>query len=258
VTGARIVELEGGTNFRDAGGYPTADGRSVRWGHVYRSGALHRLTDDDLHAVAKLGIRVVFDLRREVECERAPSRLPASVDRRHLPIGGESSRTKEQYDLLVAGRLAEVTSDFLVDVYDDLCGIGATTFGSVLTGMAEPDGTPALVHCTAGKDRTGVAIALLLSVLGVDDELILDDYELSTEHFTERQLDRLPGGSDAARVSPEHFRVLFGAPRHALASALTTLRRRHGSIERYLVDEAGVDPAVFDVLRARLLEDAHA
>jgi protein-tyrosine phosphatase len=255
VTQLRIIELEGGTNFRDAGGYAIAGGRRVRWGQVYRSAALHRLTDDDLRAVEQLGIRVVYDLRRDVECERWPSKLPASVARRHLPIGGESSRTKEQYDLLIAGKLTEVSNDFLVQVYDDLCGMGARNFGEVLTALADPEGTPALVHCTAGKDRTGMAIALLLAVLGVDDETILDDYELSAEHYTERQMGRLVGTLDTAGVDPEHYRTLFGAPRHAMASALDNLRSRHGSIERYLIDEGGVAPVVFDTLRDRLVED---
>jgi protein-tyrosine phosphatase len=130
----------------------------------------------------------------------------------------------------------------------------APTFGRLLTLLAEPDGTPALFHCTAGKDRTGVGAASLLSVLGVGDAAILDDYELSAVHYTEREIARLQRKLEDAGIDVERYRAVFGAPRHAMATLLATLGERYGSVEGYLQQEAGVAPEVFSELRSRLVE----
>ena len=182
------------------------------------------------------------------------SMLPDRVRCEQLPILGTAAKTKELTDLIVAGRLGELPPDFLGRVYEAMVEVEAPTFGQLLTGLAEPDGLPALVHCTGGKDRTGVAAALLLSVLGVDEATILDDYELSATHYTEGQLATLRRRSADASVDVERYRVVFGAPRDTMATLLATLRERHTSVEGFLVDEAGVAPEVFSELRVRLVE----
>ena len=252
--GERLVALEGGTNFRDLGGYRTVDGGRVRWGLVFRSAALHRLTAADLATLGQLGLRVVYDLRGDEERERAPSLLPDQVRSELLPIGGTAAKTKELTDLFVQGKLADVPPDFLVRMYEAMAEVSAPTFGQLLARLAEPGGLPALFHCTAGKDRTGIGAALLLSVLGVDEETILDDYELSAAHYTDRQLAALRLRLAEAGIDAERYRVVFGAPRHAMATLLAMLRQRYGSVEEYLVDEGGVTHEVFTELRARLVE----
>ena len=252
----RVIALEGGTNFRDLGGYPTTDGGRVRWGRVFRSAALHRLTPSDLAAIERLGLRAVYDLRGDEERDGAPSVLPGGVRCVLLPIGGAAAKTQELTDLVLAGKLGEVPSDFLARIYEAMSEVAAPTFGRLLTGLADPDGSPALVHCTAGKDRTGMGAALLLSVLGVDEETILDDYELSAAHYTDRQLARLRPKLADAGIDAARYRAVFGAPRHALAALLATLRARYRSVEGYLEEEAGVAPEVFTHLRARLVEVA--
>lgn len=255
-TGSRIVVLEGGSNFRDIGGYRTTQGTtqggSVRWGRVYRSAALDRLTGTDLATVERLGLRVVYDLRGEQERERAPSTLPVGLSCQSHPIGGAASQTRQLTDLLVEGRVEALPPDFLERIYGGMADAAATTFGRLLTALAQPAGTPALIHCTAGKDRTGMSVALLLTVLGVAESDILDDYELSAIHFTEGIVARLKlrdADVDISRLMP-----VLGAPRHAMASLLAKLRERHGSVEGYLVAEAGVSPAVLEELRIQLVE----
>ncbi|MCK9931189.1 tyrosine-protein phosphatase [Frankia sp. Mgl5] len=250
----RLVRLEGAVNVRDLGGYPTMDGGRVRWGRVYRSAALHRLTAADLATVEQLGLRVVYDLRTEAEIERAPSLLPGGVRCERLAIGGSAARTRELTDLVVAGRLAEVPPDFLTRVYDAMAETGAPTFGRLLTGLAEPDATPALFHCTAGKDRTGVAAALLLSLLGVDEAVILDDFELSAVHYTDPKMARLRRRLDGTDVDVERYRAVFGAPREALGTLLAALTERHGSVQGYLEEAAGTAPDLPERLRAQLVE----
>jgi len=256
VAAERLVLLEGAANFRDLGGYRTAHGGRTRWGLVFRSDALHRLTTEDLAQIGRLGLRVVYDLRRPQERERAPSALPEEVRRELVAVGGSSGETKEIVDQILDQEVDAIDDGFLVQAYQQMAETAATTFGQVLTGLTDPDGLPALFHCTAGKDRTGMTAALLLSVLGVDETAVLDDYELSATHWTTQQMDRLRPRFEEAGVDLERFRGLFGAPRHAMAALLATLHDRYGSVERYLVDRADVAPEVLDELRARLVQPA--
>ena len=248
----RIVHLDGGTNFRDVGGYPALDGGQVRWGRVYRSGALHRLTERDLTTVDELGLRTVYDLRRDEERRVNPSILPAGVAIERLPIGGAAAKTRELTDLLAEGRMAELPSDFLERIYESMAEAAAPMFGQLLRGLAEPGGTPALIHCTAGKDRTGLSIAFLLAALGVGEPDILDDYELSAIHFTGPMIARLKENDPG--VDLDRYQPVLGAPRQALASLFVKLTERYGSVDSYLTQEASVTPEVFAQLRAQLVE----
>lgn len=256
VAAERLVPLEGTFNFRDLGGYRTDGGGRTRWGLVFRSDALHRLTTEDLAVIGRIGLRVVYDLRRDAERERAPSALPDDIRRELVSIGGEAGETKEILDRILDGEFEAIDDEFLVDAYVRMADSAATTFGRVLTGLTDPDGLPALFHCSAGKDRTGMTAALLLSVLGVDESTVLDDYELSAAYYTEQQMDRVRPTFEEAGIDLERFRGLFGAPRRAMSTLLDTLHARHGTIERFLVDVAGVAPEVIDDLRARLVQPA--
>src|SRR3954451_18769 len=133
----RLVPLEGARNFRDLGGYPTGDGGRTRWGLVFRSDALHRLTVEDAALVGRLGLRVVYDLRRDVERERMPSvELPdGDVHRVILAIGGAAGETREITDQIFAGEFDTITDDFLVDAYLRMAHQDAPTFATLLTGL---------------------------------------------------------------------------------------------------------------------------
>lgn len=256
VAAERLVPLEGAGNFRDLGGYRTADGGRTRWGLVFRSDALHRLTEADLAAVSGLGLRVVYDLRMDAERSQAPSALPASIRRELLAMGGSAAKTKEITDLFVAGQAAAFPDDFLVHVYQAMADMEAASFGRLLAGLAEPGGLPALFHCTAGKDRTGVSAALLLSVLGVDEATVLDDYELSGLYYTGPQLAKLEAQLAGMGMDASSFRAVLGTPRDAMATLLATLRERWGTVDAYLVKQAGLAPGTLSELRALLVEPA--
>ena len=255
VAAERLVPLEGTLNFRDLGGYRSAGGERVRWGRVFRSDGLSELTDADAAYLRGLGIRTIHDFRHSRERTRAPSRLPDDAGWRlvDLAIGEEVGEQPELIQLVLAGEVREIGIEMMVDIYLDLVRAHAPTFGRLLGHLADGDGLPALFHCAAGKDRTGIAAALLLAVLDVDEETILDDYELSTELRSNRRIEVLRPQLEASGVDVEDVRAFLSAPRPALAAVLEWIDAEHGSVERFLVDAAGVSPDAVSHLRELLL-----
>lgn len=253
VAAERLVPLEGTLNFRDLGGYATQDGRRVRWGRLFRSDGLHGLTDADHELLAAIGLRTVFDLRWDREREVQPSRLPAdSLVVHHLAVG-EDPQGDDLMERIFAGEVDEVPMQRLVEIYDELLDQGGATFATLLTHLSEPDALPAVFHCAAGKDRTGISAALLLRLLGVPEDVVLDDYELSTTYRTHRRLVELRPRFEEAGLDIERFRDYLSAPRPVLAAALERIETDHGGVEGYLRD-GGMDAATPDRLRRLLLE----
>jgi protein-tyrosine phosphatase len=234
----RLIQLEGALNFRDLGGYTAASGRTVRWGRVYRSDALHELTERDLEVIRDLGLRAVYDLRRPTERERQPTAIPDDHGHRvvHLVVGDDPDDTNqpEIIDLILSGELPKADDAFMVDLYVKMLDAGAPAFGRLLTHLTDDEGLPALFHCAAGKDRTGIAAALLLSVLGVDEETVLDDYELSTLYRSAQRIEALRPTIEAAGVDVEDVRPFLSARRPVLEGALLHIEREYGGVESYL------------------------
>jgi protein-tyrosine phosphatase len=253
VVAERRVAVTGTLNFRDLGGYRGTGGRRVRWGRVYRSDNLASVDVAGWTSIADLGVQAVYDLRHDAERDRAPSRAPSGIgiDHHHLPIGGEAAEAPDLIELLSsdAGRF---DLEFMVEMNRTLLNEHAAVFGTLMTQLAEPAHLPAIFHCTAGKDRTGTAAALLLSVLGVSRETVLDDYELTTAYRSVHRIEQLRPRLEQAGIDLEDVRAFLSAPRPALATALEELDKAHGTVEHYLA-EAGVGADVLDQLRANLL-----
>jgi protein tyrosine/serine phosphatase len=230
-------------NFRDVGGYPGHAGRTVRWQRLYRSDSLHRMDDTDREAFAALGIRTVVDLRRPGEVSR-DGRVPASDGLAYRHIHPEHRPWEEiPYD----ERLG--LSRYLADRYLDLADTGAAGIAAAVGIIADQETAPVVVHCVAGKDRTGVVCALTLSTLGVSDADIAADYALSTvasQRYSAWIRSQLPA---ATPPPPAHL----ASPAEAMLLFLAGLRERHGSVEQYLRD-AGVSGYELEALRGHLLE----
>ena len=254
VAAERLVPLEGTMNFRDLGGYRTADGRRVRWGRVFRSDGLHALTDADRAALTGIGVCTVFDLRWQRERDAHPSLLPDDgVVVHHLEVGADLE-AMDPLEAALAGEIDEAPVEQLVEIYEQLLERGAGAFAAVLTTLAEEGTLPAVFHCTAGKDRTGITAALLLRLLGVPDDVVLDDYELTTRYRTQRRLAELRPQFEAAGADIERFLAYISAPREVMAGALERIEQHHGGVEGYLRD-GGMAPETPDRLRELLLED---
>jgi protein-tyrosine phosphatase len=249
----RFVELAGGHNFRDIGGYETASGKRVATGLVYRSGTLARLTDEDQEVIAKLGIRVVCDFRANGERQRRPSRLPEG----DIEIWSRDHEASVG-DLLAAmaapGGSPERSHGLMLDIYRHLAYEQAETFRELFLRLADGP-LPLLFHCSAGKDRTGSATALLLHVLGVPHPVIVEDY-LLTELFFGRMLEIALhdlGSSALHGTAQDIWEPLMRADAAYLETLFATLEARHGGVEGYLRDELRLEDAVLDRIRARLL-----
>jgi len=244
----RRLPFEGANNFRDLGGYPTVGGRWTRWGLVYRSGSLSNLTGPDLVAFGRLGVRTVFDLRGDTERKLEPDPVPSV----HLPVLDELA-TNEGVGLLRATNVQEA-EDAATGVYMGMLTRRAGVYGQLLTRLADPANLPAVVHCTAGKDRTGIAAALLLGALGVERGTVLDDYKLTGEAGV-LDAQALRTALVAAGMAPEIAEVILGVPPTPMARVLDELERRYGGTEAYLLGPAGVGPGDLERLRESLTEE---
>jgi protein-tyrosine phosphatase len=247
LTADRHVALESVFNFRDLGGYAAADGRTVRWRVLYRADGLHRLSGSDLAAVGALGIATVLDLRTAGELEKR-GRWPIDelpVDYRHLPL------IQAIWDPATLPVEAPA-EDFLTARYLEMLQEGGEAIATALGILAREDAYPAVFHCAAGKDRTGMLAAVVLSILGVSDDDIAADYGLSREGMTRMvawiRANR-PQGAEEMQNQPAAF---LGAPPQAMRLVLETVRLEHGSVEGYVAG-LGVGDDVITRVRANLL-----
>ena len=241
----RRVPFEGATNFRDLGGYRTGTGATVRWRKVFRADSLHGLGPDDLVRYEALGLRAVYDLRGEVERQERPD----PVESRHLPVSGRPADAPP-----AEGLTGDDGERILRDLYVGLIEHAAVLIGQLFTGLAADDGLPAVFHCHAGKDRTGVVAALLLEALGVDREAILDDYELTGRYRLRLHQESSYQSLVKLGLSPEAAAGVLTTPRWAMEEALDELDRRHGGIDAYLVGPANVARSDLGRLRQVLLD----
>lgn len=251
----RFLPVTRSFNFRDIGGYATADGRFTRWGQVYRSGSLSALSPEDQAYLRGLGLRLVCDLRSPAEVSQSPDRLPEDegMVAWQRPLHSQQS-SREQVRALRRHR--HTMDGLLFHFYTDvIIEQNAAQVGEILTAVAEEGKRPLLIHCAAGKDRTGMVIALLLLLLGVPEETVLADYSLSNQahEAINQAMERDMRQVLWVGIRPSQLYPVLLADPAILRAALAYLRQRYGSVEAYLHGPAGMKPETLTALRAALL-----
>ncbi|WP_418955361.1 tyrosine-protein phosphatase [Streptomyces tritici] len=231
-------------NFRDLGGYRTGDGRSVRWGRLYRADSLGKLRGEDWERFLELGVRTVIDLRYPWEIE-AKGRVPEAEGLAYANLSIEH----RPYDQAEIDPALDPWR-YLADRYAEVALDGAVELRRALELLADGEG-PQVFHCASGKDRTGLLAALVLTLVGVDEDTVAADFAL-----TELATERLVADWQAAHPGRKLRWPGYGrAPEDVIRLFLGDLRRTYGSVEGYVRDHVGADEETVDRLRARLLTD---
>jgi len=242
---ARHLNLAGASNFRDLGGYPSKDGRTVRWRQIFRSNHLGQLTEADIEVLRPLGLRSAFDFRGAEERVAATCGLREIVVH-SLPI--EPTVVAALRTRLATGvALSSVDAlNVMRDSYRNYVRYNTPIFRALFAHLVE-DRAPLVIHCTAGKDRTGFACALILHALGVPDDLIAEDY-LLTNRFYRRE-------PSASSDLPEDVRQVLGSVETSfLAAAFAAISAAYGDLESYFSNGLGVGAQQRARLAARYLE----
>ena len=241
----RHLNLAGASNFRDLGGYPGKDGKHTRWRHLFRSNHLGHLTDDDIVVLRDLGLKSAFDLRGTEE------RLPTLC--RHEGITVHSLPIEPVTMVVLRERLAtgkplgsEETCEIMRDSYRNYVRHNTASYKTLFAHLLE-DTAPLVIHCTAGKDRTGFASALILKALGVDDELVVEDYLLTNRFYRRAE-------SGLSNELPDAVRAVLGSVEASfLLASLETVRADYGDLEAYFEAGLGLGPRERATLEERYL-----
>ena len=241
----RALALTGASNFRDLGGYRGHGGRPLRWRRIFRSDHLAALTPQDLAQLQALGVQRAVDFRGEAERAALAYQWPGMA---YHPLTIEPTVVQRAQELLRAGHQlgAEDAVGLMQDTYRGFVGDNAPRFAALFRLLLESD-APLVFHCTAGKDRTGFAAALILLALGVPRDEVMQDYLLTNAYY------RPPAGL-AGPAPQEVLRVLWGVQEDFLDAALHLVDTQYGGVTPYLEEVLGVDAAARKELAGRYLQ----
>ena len=230
---SRLVTLSGTTNFRDLGGYAGLDGRMVHWRKLFRSDHLGALTPDDIAVLSALRLSRVADFRGAMEREEQACAMPG-VAVYSLPI--DPTVVQGMKDLMAAGQhlTAQETVRLMEHTYHAFVHHNADRFAALFALLLESD-QPLVFHCTAGKDRTGFAAAMILLALGVPREVVMQDYLLTNTHY------RMPNPANS-ELPREALQVLWRVQQEFLDAALKAVDTDFGGVQRYLVNKLHIGP----------------
>jgi protein-tyrosine phosphatase len=253
----RIIELKGTSNTRDIGGYKTSDGRTLRWGQIIRSDNLARLTAEDFQKLEELGVKTVIDLRTDREHEQAPTVWQGDHPPQffHFPIGhAKNDWFNAQRKMMKSNRFTEEEAlEHMNDAYRMIADEGPPSLKQLVSVVRDESNWPILIHCSAGKDRAGVATMLILEAVGVDRETIMEDFLLTNE--ASRAADKAKALAKARKSSgsgpgsrsgpgmgptPEAWFAILGVEPEMLETFYASVDEQYGSMSAFL-SEIGLD-----------------
>ncbi|KCZ97621.1 protein tyrosine/serine phosphatase [Hyphomonas polymorpha PS728] len=256
------MKLKGAQNFRDLGGYPTVCGKAVRRYQVFRAAGLNKLTLSDYRRIDRLELKSVFDLRTPEERHALPTLWGGNPVRQvGFQSGDKGNLVAMAATLTDPGLRPEAVTGFMLSLYRRLPYDHAEAYATVLRCLAKGE-FPLLFHCAAGKDRTGVLAAIILSLLGVPEHLVFEDYALSArivDYRMELGLDdktpsKLHGQSILRELAEEVVEPLLMSHPDYIMATFSELRGQHGSIESFVKTVYGLQESEVGALREKLLD----
>ena len=263
----RHIKLDGQSNFRDLGGYKASDGRTLKWGKIYRSGELPRLSDKDVEILDSLGIRTVVNFLTDQEiAARGSDRLPEEVNEIRLPIDTKMEGGGLAEEVLKArktGDFSKVPVEINPLMHRILINEAAEQYSRLLRTIIEAENLPVVLHCSHGIHRTGTATAIILSVLGVPWETVREDYLLSNSYRAEEIEQRLAQlkllaaenqGIQADEVDMTNAKAFYVLQDSYIDASLDEAVKKYGSMENYLQQALGISADEIQKLKDILLE----
>ncbi len=250
----RLVPLQGAINFRELGGIKTTDGKKVKKNLLYRSDKLSLLTDTDLKKIENLKIKTVIDFRTDGETLKEPDNLPENLHINYLnfPIG-DNSWANGDFMKKIAKINPKAMDSIMANLYKDMIIKYSDEYKKFFNEVKDPKSTPLVFHCTAGKDRTGVASALLLYILGVDKKTIEKEYEL-TNYYRKNNNKEYETMMISNGISEDVAKILMGVKAKYIKAVFEEINKEYGSLDNYFTNELSVDATDKKKLRDFYLE----
>ncbi len=240
---ARLVHVKGAINFRDVGGYKTKDGKEVKWGKVYRSADVSKLTDTDLDTLEARNIHTVIDFRGVKESAAAPDHLLPDTDYTLSPAGSDSLPNMQD----MVKRMQK--GDFLIDFYTNTQYFGSRYKPLFQKLVALPEGESLMYHCTGGRDRTGMATALFLYILGVSKETIEADFVASNIYLKSMNSKMFESLKQNPEVDVDALQKAMALKPELIQAMFTAIEREYGSVEVFFNKELGIGAKEIAILR---------
>lgn len=251
----RKIVLDGTSNTRELGGYKTEDGRSLKWGVLYRSDKLSELTDADQEYLLQLGIKRVIDFRSSEEKQNEPDQLPSTLKYIEMPIEADGA-IRPKVEAILKGDLNEDVGAILVETNKEFISDFSGVYKGFIESLIENQ-EPTLFHCTAGKDRAGFAAALVLLAVGVPEKIVIEDY-MKTNKYTEETIQDYINKINLyslGSVDAEILRPLLGVEERFIRAALDEIKQKYGNVENFIRDELKIrDESIIELKNFLLTE----
>ena len=250
----RLLPMDGSHNTRELGGYKTTEGKSVKWGMLFRSDKLSDISETDQKYLQALGIEKIVDFRSEEEKTEDPDVIPAGISYVEMPISVDGAM-RSKIEAVLKGETDKEVESFLIDANREFVTNYTGVYENFLRGLIDED-APTLFHCTAGKDRAGFAAAITLIALGVSKADVINDY-MKTNAFTQERIEEIIGQIELMslyQADVEILRPLLGVEQIYIETAFKTAEEKYGSLENFIRVGLNISDADIKKLRNKFLE----
>jgi len=250
----RLLPMDGSHNTRELGGYKTTEGKSVKWGMLFRSDKLSDISETDQKYLQALGIEKIVDFRSEEEKTEDPDVIPAGISYVEMPISVDGAM-RSKIEAVLKGETDKEVESFLIDANREFVTNYTGVYENFLRGLIDED-APTLFHCTAGKDRAGFAAAITLIALGVSKADVINDY-MKTNAFTQERIEEILGQiklMSLYQADVEILRPLLGVEQIYIETAFKAAEEKYGSLENFIRVGLNISDADIKKLRNKFLE----